>query len=60
MAKSKSLNIESVLQVLKEVKGKQIDAAKRLKTSQATVSRCLKENGYVVGEIIYVRQEQAS
>lgn len=60
MSKSKSLNIDNVLRVLKEVKGKQIDAAKKLQTSQASVSRCLKQNGYVVGEIIYVQQERAS
>lgn len=59
MSRSKSLNIDHVLLVLKEVKGKQKDAAEKLKTSTASVSRCLKEHNYVP-VISYVKREQAS
>lgn len=58
MSRSKKLNIESVLHVLKEVKGSQKFAAEKLQTSQASVSRCLKEHGYIP-HVTYVRKEQA-
>lgn len=59
MAKSKSLSIHNVLSVLTEVKGSQKKAAEKLQTSQASVSRCLKEHGYVP-HVTYIKQEQAS
>lgn len=58
MARQKTLHIDNVLVVLKEVKGKQKDAAEKLKTSTATISRCLKEHGYVP-VITYVKEERA-
>lgn len=59
MPKQKSVNIDSVLLVLMEVKGSQKKAAEKLQTSQASVSRCLKEHGYVP-HVTYVRKEHAS
>lgn len=59
MARKKTLTIAQVLKVLQEVKGRQVDAAKKLQTSTATISRCLKENGYVP-VISYEKQEKAS
>lgn len=59
MPKEKRLTIAQVLEVLQEVQGKQVDAARKLQTSTATISRCLKENGYVP-IVRYEKKERAS
>jgi len=59
MPRQKSLTIAQVLAVLQEVKGRQIDAARKLQTSTATISRVLKDHGYVP-VISYEKKEQSS
>jgi transcriptional regulator with GAF, ATPase, and Fis domain len=60
VSKVKTLNIDNVLLVLKEVKGSQKKAAEKLNSSPATVSRLLKEHGYTIGEVVWVQQGRAS